>query len=88
VEGNQDDGQPQPSVEEEDDDDGTVPSNNGKSSHNGMSHMGINSKVEILESKSVADPKPSEGNFPLRKNRNHGKRSSEFKGQAGQDFGN
>jgi hypothetical protein len=59
VEGYQDDDQPQPPVEKEDDGDGSLPSNNDKSSHNGKSFMRINSKAEILESKSVADPKPS-----------------------------
>lgn len=80
MEGNQDDGLPQPPMEEEGDGDGILPSDNGKSSQNGMSYMGINSKAEIMESKSGVDPKPLEGNFPLRKSGNQGKRSSEFKG--------
>jgi hypothetical protein len=35
-----------------------------------------------MESRSDIDPKPTEGNFPIRKYGNHGKRSSDFKAQT------
>lgn len=35
-----------------------------------------------MVSRSVTDPKPTEGNFPIRKNGNHGKCSSDFKAQT------